>query len=51
MHNPYGYLQPMICVECYIENNIIVHNINGRCDRCGGTEFEDQEVLDKELDE
>lgn len=40
-----------ICSNCYIENDIIVHNINGRCDHCGGISFEDKEELDKELDD
>ena len=35
-----------VCVECYVEWDIIVQNINGRCDRCGGTAFEDKEDLD-----
>jgi len=38
-----------ICVFCYVEREVEMVNINGRCDNCGGTYFEDKEDLDEEL--
>lgn len=39
----------VICVACYYEDEVIIHNINGRCDNCYGTDFEDKEVLDMDV--
>ena len=38
-----------ICVWCYTDREVIVRNINGKCDNCGGTTFDSKKELDLEL--
>lgn len=33
-----------LCAACWFEDEIPVENVNGRCDRCGGTDWLDYEV-------
>ena len=39
----------MICVFCYLEREVEIVCINGRCDNCGGTNWADKEDLDEDL--
>lgn len=36
----------MICVSCYLDRGVRVYDVNGRCDECGGTSFENEIDLD-----
>jgi len=37
----------IICVNCYLQGEYVVEDINGRCDVCSSTNFEDKEDLDE----
>lgn len=39
----------MICVNCYLEDEIVMNNINGRCDRCNGLLYAEKEDLDVDV--
>lgn len=30
-----------ICSSCWYENEVVTYNVNGRCDRCNGTDWID----------
>jgi hypothetical protein len=37
-----------ICSQCWYQNECVTYNVNGRCDRCGGTDWIDAGITQED---
>jgi len=44
-------IKRQICSQCWYQHELVTYNVNGRCDRCGGTDWIDAGITQEDADD